>query len=415
MASGSLRYDRVLIATGAAPVIPAGGARRRQRPGAPHAGGRVALRVALGPGVRLSIVGAGLVGQEVAATAVAAGASVTLIDRRGEALRRAARAGARRLARPTCTAMPASTSAWPGASSASPARGVCTRCASTTAPTWRATTSSWRRASGPRRLGSPAAGWTRAAPRSTARGARACRDVFAAGDAACAPDGLTGRHRPAGHWEAAARQGAAAARAMLDLPMRPAAPAVVWSDQYGVRLQRIGDPRGADRVTVDGDLRRRDFVLTYHRAGRPVAAALAGRPQALPGVRRRLLARAPSDPNRRPHDPLPIIDAGACLAHGDCAALAPDVFAVRGDLAVVVGDGPEDLLLPPREPARRGRSLLVDRAHGRGGGVTARVSRGCSPGPRPRRGAQVTTASAVMTTALATHHVQIASIVTSSR
>ena len=43
------------------------------------------------------------------------------------------------------------------------------------------------------------------------------------------------------HWEAAARQGAAAARAMLGLPKRQEQPPVVWTDQYGVRIQRVGD------------------------------------------------------------------------------------------------------------------------------------------------------------------------------
>ena len=58
-------------------------------------------------------------------------------------------------------------------------------------------------------------------------------DVFAAGDA-------TGH----AHWEAAARQGAAAARAMLGLPARPEGPPLVWSDQHGVRIQRLGDLHG---------------------------------------------------------------------------------------------------------------------------------------------------------------------------
>jgi ferredoxin len=57
---------------------------------------------------------------------------------------------------------------------------------------------------------------------------------------------------------------------------------------------------------------------------------------------------------------VPIIDAGACLAHGDCAALAPDVFAVRGDLAVVVGDGPEEVLRAAARACPAGAILLVD-------------------------------------------------------
>jgi ferredoxin len=38
------------------------------------------------------------------------------------------------------------------------------------------------------------------------------------------------------------------------------------------------------------------------------------------------------------------IDAAACAAHGDCADIAPDVFAID-DVAVVIGAGPDDLLV----------------------------------------------------------------------
>jgi ferredoxin len=45
---------------------------------------------------------------------------------------------------------------------------------------------------------------------------------------------------------------------------------------------------------------------------------------------------------------LPRIDEMACCAHGDCAAVAPDVFAVD-EIAVVTGTGSDELL---REAAR---------------------------------------------------------------
>jgi ferredoxin len=38
------------------------------------------------------------------------------------------------------------------------------------------------------------------------------------------------------------------------------------------------------------------------------------------------------------------IDAGACAAHGDCEAIAPEIFAID-DIAVVVGAGPDELML----------------------------------------------------------------------
>jgi ferredoxin len=38
------------------------------------------------------------------------------------------------------------------------------------------------------------------------------------------------------------------------------------------------------------------------------------------------------------------IDAGACAAHGDCEAIAPEVFAID-DVAVIVGTGSDQLML----------------------------------------------------------------------
>jgi ferredoxin len=38
------------------------------------------------------------------------------------------------------------------------------------------------------------------------------------------------------------------------------------------------------------------------------------------------------------------IEAGACAAHGDCEAIAPEIFAIE-DVAVVVGTGPDELML----------------------------------------------------------------------
>ena len=38
------------------------------------------------------------------------------------------------------------------------------------------------------------------------------------------------------------------------------------------------------------------------------------------------------------------IDSAACAAHGDCEAIAPEIFAIE-DVAVVVGTGSDELLL----------------------------------------------------------------------
>ena len=41
---------------------------------------------------------------------------------------------------------------------------------------------------------------------------------------------------------------------------------------------------------------------------------------------------------------IPQIDESACAAHGDCVDVAPDVFELD-DVAVVVGEGPAELIL----------------------------------------------------------------------
>jgi ferredoxin len=38
------------------------------------------------------------------------------------------------------------------------------------------------------------------------------------------------------------------------------------------------------------------------------------------------------------------IDEHACAAHGDCEAIAPEIFRVD-DVAVVIADGPDELML----------------------------------------------------------------------
>jgi NADPH-dependent 2,4-dienoyl-CoA reductase/sulfur reductase-like enzyme len=110
--------------------------------------------------------------------------------------------------------------------------------------------------------------------------------VLAAGDAAATFDSGLGRHVPGSHWEAAGRQGARAARVMLGLTPGAAPPTSFWTDQYGVRIQYLGHASLADSVRIDGDPGARDFTATFTRGGRPVAALLVGPPRQLPAIRK---------------------------------------------------------------------------------------------------------------------------------
>lgn len=56
---------------------------------------------------------------------------------------------------------------------------------------------------------------------------------------------------------------------------------------------------------------------------------------------------------------IPRIDETACLAHGDCAALAPDVLEV-GDVAVVVGRGDDEAVLAAARACPAAAIVVVD-------------------------------------------------------
>ncbi len=118
-----------------------------------------------------------------------------------------------------------------------------------------------------------------------AHGRTAIPRVLAAGDVAATFDQLARRNVPGSHWEAAGRQGARAARVMLGLDPGPVPVTSFWTDQYGIRIQYLGDARLADSIELDGEPESRSYTATFTQAGRVVAALLVNRPRALPAAR----------------------------------------------------------------------------------------------------------------------------------
>jgi 3-phenylpropionate/trans-cinnamate dioxygenase ferredoxin reductase subunit len=130
--------------------------------------------------------------------------------------------------------------------------------------------------------------------------ARDADDVFCAGDVAAWPhpmaDGALIRIE---HWTNAAEQGAAAARNLLAPPEERTPYAAVpyfWSDQYDVKIQSVGLPARAKRVTVleaspDGGR----LVLGGERDGRLVAAIGFNAARRLAFYRGKLAAMPPFD------------------------------------------------------------------------------------------------------------------------
>ena len=124
--------------------------------------------------------------------------------------------------------------------------------------------------------------------RTDAAGRTKLPGVFAAGDASIPFEPRHGAHARTEHWDAAAWQGAAAARSMLgEQPGTPPLPSF-WSDQYGLRIQYVGHAARADAVAFDGDPAERDFEAVFTRDGAPVAGLAVGRPRAIPALRKRI-------------------------------------------------------------------------------------------------------------------------------
>jgi ferredoxin len=60
---------------------------------------------------------------------------------------------------------------------------------------------------------------------------------------------------------------------------------------------------------------------------------------------------------------VPQIDVTACAAHGDCADIAPQVFRLD-DVAVVIGTGPDELILAAAESCPSAAITVVDSSTG---------------------------------------------------
>jgi 3-phenylpropionate/trans-cinnamate dioxygenase ferredoxin reductase component len=90
-----------------------------------------------------------------------------------------------------------------------------------------------------------------------------------------------------GHWTSAAADGVAVARRILGLDPLPEQLPFFWSDQFGLRLQLVGDPRASKEVELEGS--ETSFTARYLAAdGRLVAALGVNRPEDIGALRREL-------------------------------------------------------------------------------------------------------------------------------
>jgi 3-phenylpropionate/trans-cinnamate dioxygenase ferredoxin reductase component len=267
-----LRYDRLLLATGAEPrrLVIAGGDLDGVHLLRTFADAD-ALRARLDAGGRVVVVGAGWIGSEVAASARQKGLEVTLVDPLSVPLERVlgAEVGAvyRDLHRERGVDLRLGTgvAAFEGDGRVERVRtsdGGAIDCDLVVVGVGVA----------------PRVGLAQEAGLAVGDGIlvdaglrTSAADVFAAGDVAGAEHPLLGRRIRVEHWANAIDQGAAAGRAMLGRDVAYDRVPYFFSDQYDVGMEYAGHALGWDRVVFRGDPAGREFIAFWLADGRVVA------------------------------------------------------------------------------------------------------------------------------------------------
>jgi 3-phenylpropionate/trans-cinnamate dioxygenase ferredoxin reductase subunit len=256
--AGAIPYDEVVIATGATP---------RRLPGAPGHVLRTlddcrGLAPVLEPGGRIGIVGAGLIGCEVAASARAKGVEVHLVDILDAPLVRVLGPVVAQRIRALHEQHGVHLHLGTGVTSATAHR---LELADGTVLEVDAVLEAMGVV--------PSTGWLAGSGLPVDDGVlcdeqgRAADGVWAVGDVARWADGSgsSTRHE---HWTRAGEQAAAVAAAIVGQPAAPAGPPYWWSDQYDVKLQGLGHVHADDDVQVVAVGPKQRPLAVYSHAGR---------------------------------------------------------------------------------------------------------------------------------------------------
>jgi 3-phenylpropionate/trans-cinnamate dioxygenase ferredoxin reductase component len=293
LASGrTLGYDKLVIATGVSPVMPAAlriasAVTLRTRQDADR------LRALMTPGVRLAVIGAGFIGLEVAATFRAAGAEVDVVEAEQAPLTRQLGPVVGRAVQAVHESHGVRFHLGTRATEVRPHGAGC----QVELPGGTVLDADVLLVA----VGSaPSVGWLRGSGLDLDNGIAcdghllAAPDVYAAGDVARWPHPLAGRPVRIEHWTNAIEQGAHVARRITDPDGEIGPFATVpyfWSDQHGSRLQAYGFPGADDEVEVfAGDLDSGKFAALYRNSGRLTAAVGIASPRQVLAGRREVVA-----------------------------------------------------------------------------------------------------------------------------
>jgi NADPH-dependent 2,4-dienoyl-CoA reductase/sulfur reductase-like enzyme len=98
-------------------------------------------------------------------------------------------------------------------------------------------------------------------------------DVYAAGDIVHFPDARTRDLTRIEHWRTAMQQGRTAARNMTGKPKAFDAVPFFWTVQFDAELRYVGHAKEWDKIIVQGDLAKQDFIAFYVKDDRILAVA----------------------------------------------------------------------------------------------------------------------------------------------
>jgi 3-phenylpropionate/trans-cinnamate dioxygenase ferredoxin reductase subunit len=293
----SLGFDRLLLTTGGrarSPWDAAGVRTLRSLADVPDLAG------ALGRGTPLVIVGAGLIGSEIAASARDAGCDVTLLEAAPLPMPRLLP----RLLGETCAELHRAhgTDLHTDVSVVSVDDGPDgTTVHAADGRSWTAPVVVVAVGMQPRTELAEAAGIALAPAADGGgilvdeHGRTSVEGVFAAGDVANQPRPvLGGRHRVE-HWQGAQNHGTAVGRVMAGGDEAFEEVPWCWSDQYGLTLQVAGWPDAAHEVVVHGSLHERDFTAYLLDDGVVRGVVSIGRPREVRAARQWIGAGARLD------------------------------------------------------------------------------------------------------------------------
>jgi 3-phenylpropionate/trans-cinnamate dioxygenase ferredoxin reductase component len=134
----------------------------------------------------------------------------------------------------------------------------------------------------------------------------AASGVYAAGDIAAAWHPRYQTHLRVEHWANALNQGPAAARSMLGVPTAYERLPYFYSDQYELGMEYSGLATAWDRVVVRGDLATRTFIAFWLQDRRVVAGMNAGVWDVVEPIQALIRDGRPVDPERLADPDVPL-------------------------------------------------------------------------------------------------------------